>query len=264
VGSNTRKYPGSRFGSDFEAAISLIGTLREARPDIYINQTTGTWPSPFWLLHADSTWRGGHDHGFTGVGTKRQQWITYRDAMTYRNVVKRSPLYPISSLMLHGVILAPHAKGLSDDPGGDLRDEIRTAFGCGTQLQELYVSPGLMTEKNWDDLAAAARWSRERADVLRDVHWIGGDPEKLEVYGWAAWSPGKGTVVLRNPADAPGSIDLDIGKALEVPAGEPEEWILQSSYPDQRVFSLRMAPGMKIDLEPFEVLVFDARPVADP
>ena len=50
---------GSAFSSDFDAAIHLIGDLRQLKPDIYINLTTGTWPSPFWLFYADSIWRAG-------------------------------------------------------------------------------------------------------------------------------------------------------------------------------------------------------------
>jgi hypothetical protein len=49
---------------DFKAMLKLIAELRALKPDIYINQTTGSWPSPFWLLHADSIWRGGEDHDF--------------------------------------------------------------------------------------------------------------------------------------------------------------------------------------------------------
>ena len=44
---------------DVEAAYRLMETLRKDNPDIYINLTTGTWASPFFLLHGDSTWRGG-------------------------------------------------------------------------------------------------------------------------------------------------------------------------------------------------------------
>ena len=49
---------GSAFDSDFDAAIHLISDLREVKPDLYINLTTGTYPSPFWLMYADSIWRG--------------------------------------------------------------------------------------------------------------------------------------------------------------------------------------------------------------
>ena len=34
------------------------------------------------------------------------------------------------------------------------------------------------------------KWSRSNAmDVLVDTHWVGGEPFKLEVYGWASWTP---------------------------------------------------------------------------
>ena len=74
---------GSQFDSDFDAAIHLIGDLRQAKPDLYINLTTGTYPSPFWLMYADSIWRGGEDDSFAGVGPERERWITYRDGETY-------------------------------------------------------------------------------------------------------------------------------------------------------------------------------------
>ena len=211
--------PGSRFDSDFSAAIHLIGELREAKPDIFINLTTGTWPSPFWLMYADSTWRGGDDDSTAGVGSYRERWITYRDAQTYENVVQNGPLYPINSLMLHGMIYARFHKYLDKDPGNDFRNEIRSYFGTGTQLQEMYITPSLLTEANWDDLAEAAKWSRANADVLKDTHWIGGDPAWLEVYGWASWAPREGILVLRNPSDKAQTIDIKLQDAFELPPG---------------------------------------------
>jgi hypothetical protein len=82
---------------DGDAMLRLIADMRRARPDIYINQTTGTWPSPFWLLYVDSIWRDGLDWSFHGKGSYRQQWITYRDMTTYRYVVKAGPLYPLTA-----------------------------------------------------------------------------------------------------------------------------------------------------------------------
>ena len=102
TGNANEVIKGSEFDSDFDAAIHLIGELRAKKPDIYVNLTTGTYPSPFWLLYADSIWRGGDDHSFAGVGTNRQRWITYRDSQIYRRVVEDGPLFPMNSLMLHG------------------------------------------------------------------------------------------------------------------------------------------------------------------
>ncbi|HED66365.1 MAG TPA: hypothetical protein ENJ09_12525 [Planctomycetes bacterium] len=262
LGRKTGRYPGSRFPSDFAAAIQLISDIRGADPDIFINLTTGTWPSPFWLEYADSIWRGGYDHSFAGTGTPRQQWMTYRDAQTYSNVVRGGPLYPINSLMVHGVIFAPHANKLDTDPGGDLRAEIRTAFGMGTDLQELYVSPGLLSDENWDDLAQSAKWARARANVLVDVHWVGGDPGAGEVYGWAAWAPGRATLTLRNPGPKGTSFLLDPAALFELPPGAAMSWELVSPYADQRVGRLDLEAGEEfvLLLAPYEVLVFDAVP----
>ena len=99
------------------------------------------------------------------------------------------PLFPLNSLMLHGLIYARQAEHLGSDPEDDFTNEVHSYFGSGTQLQELYISHALLSKKNWDTIAEAANWSRSNAEVLRDTHWVGGDPGKLEVYGWAAWSP---------------------------------------------------------------------------
>jgi hypothetical protein len=159
---------------DGDAILRLVSDLRAAKPDIYINETVGTWPSPFWLLYVDSTWRGGADHDFCGKGSTRQQWITYRDAQTYANVVQRGPLYPLNSLMLHGIIFAKNASKLETADDKDFADEARSFFASGTQLQELYLTPKLLSKQNWDDLAGAAKWSQANSGVLADTHWIGG------------------------------------------------------------------------------------------
>ena len=87
TGNANRVFPGSAFDSDFDAAIHLIERLRKEEPKLFINLTTGTTASPFWVFYADSIWRGGEDHDFSGVGDSRQRWITYRDAQTYKNIV---------------------------------------------------------------------------------------------------------------------------------------------------------------------------------
>ena len=263
TGSPDKQYPGSKFASDFEAAIQLISDLRSAKPELFVNLTTGTWPSPFWLRYADSTWRGGDDHSFAGVGTNRQRWITYRDGDTYHGVVQKGHLYPLTSLMLHGLIYAKHAHNLSTDPGNDFRSEVRDYFGNGTQLQEMYVTHSLLSKQNWDDIAESAKWSQANSDVLVDSHWLGGDPFKLQVYGWASWSPRKGIVVLRNPSDKPQSFSLDITKAFELPTGGARHFWVHSPYKSdagQPHLLLRAGHPTVVNLKPFQVLVWDAVP----
>jgi len=254
---------GSAFDSDFSAAIHLIGELRQEKPDIYINLTTGTYPSPFWLRYADSIWRGGEDDEVAGVGPYRERWITYRDADTYQHVVKAGPLYPLNSLMLHGMIFAERHKQLKEDPSHDFRNEVRSYFGTGTQLQEMYITPSLLSQQDWDDLAEAAKWSRANASVLVDTHWVGGDPAWEEVYGWASWSPKKAILVLRNPSDKPQSIRLDPKAVFELPDGAAKLFTAKSPWKDdaaQSPITLQAGTMHTFQLAPLQVLTLELTP----
>ncbi len=251
----------AEFASDMEALLRLMSELRRVKPDVFINTTTGTWSSPYWLWHCDSTWRSGHDWNKHGTGTERQQQITYRDKETYHNVVSRAPLYPLNSLMTQGIMFANH--GLPKESVG-LTEDIRDFFASGTNCQELYITPSLMSPEHWDALAEAAKWSRDNTDVLVDTHWVGSDPAAGEVYGWAAWSERKGILSLRNPSDKPGRITIDIGKAFELPNGAAEKYSLKSPWKqdaDSEAIVLSAGKKYTFELEPFEVLVFDAVPL---
>ena len=255
--------PGSRFDSDFQAAISLMSEWRVASPGIFINLTTGTYPSPFWLQYADSIWRGGDDHDFAGVGTWRERWITYRDANTYHGVVQQGPLFPLNSLMLHGLIYARQAQNLGNDPGKDFSNEVHSYFGSGTQLQEMYISHSLLSDEDWNMLAEAAQWARRNADVLIDTHWIGGDPNKLEVYGWAAWSPQKGILTLRNPSDKPQTYTFDVAEAFELPSSGARRFRAHSPWKtDRDTEPIHLVAGekRKLTLGPFELMNLEATP----
>ena len=263
TGNVNSVFPGSEFDSDFHAAISLIDEWRTVKPDIFVNLTTGTYPSPFWLQYADSIWRGGDDTNFAGVGSWREKWITYRDADTYAGIVRKGPLFPLNSLMLHGIVYARQAEHLSDDPKHAFVHEVHDYFGCGTQLQEMYITHALLSDANWDDLAEAANWSRHNAANLVDTHWIGGDPAKLEVYGWAAWSTEKGIITLRNPSAQSKSISLDVGEAFELPPGSPRRFNAHSAWKrDQNAKSISLVAGVAhtFRLRPFEVLNLEAIP----
>jgi hypothetical protein len=166
--------------------------------------------------------------------------------------------------MLHGLIYARQAEHLDSDPGNDFTNEVHDYFGTGTQLQEMYISHALLSKNNWDVLAEAANWSRRNAGTLRDTHWIGGDPGKLEVYGWAAWSMTKGILTLRNPGDQRQSIAVDIGRAFELPPGAPRSFVASSPWKQDRgtaSVSLKAGEEHVFTLEPFEVLTLETRPL---
>jgi hypothetical protein len=181
-------------------------------------------------------------------------------------------LYPLNSLMIHGVFVNEMPfEGDPYDPKNprasvvakDVIDEIHTFFGTGTGCQEMYINPKLMTAELWDALAEAANWSRKNSDVLVDTHWIGGDPAKGEIYGFASWSKRQGIFTLRNPDDKPARIALDVGHAFELPANAPTKYTLRSPWKrDAARPAIDVVAGKPhgFTLAPFEVLVFEAVP----
>src|SRR2546428_13345574 len=101
TGNVAHAIPGSAFDSDFDAMIALIGELRAAGPDLFVNLTTGTYPSPFFLRYADSIWRGGGDHDLAGVRSGPPRRVTDPDAPTHPGGVQKGPLFPPHTLLLH-------------------------------------------------------------------------------------------------------------------------------------------------------------------
>ncbi|CNK40341.1 Uncharacterised protein [Yersinia frederiksenii] len=264
MGNANSHIKGSQFASDFDASIELIKNMREANKDLFINLTTGTNASPSWLFYADSIWRQGDDINVFGKGSPAQQWMTYRDAETYRSIVRKGPLFPINSLMYHGIVSAENAYfGLEKiQTDHDFADQVWSYFATGTQLQELYITPSMLNSNKWDTLADAAKWSRENSDVLVDTHWIGGDPTALAVYGWASWSKDKAIFGLRNPSDKAQSYYLDLTKDFEIPSGEATRFTLKTVYGTNASLAKDYSKPVIITLKPLETLVIEATPVA--
>jgi hypothetical protein len=126
----------------------------------------------------------------------------------------------------------------------------------------MYITPSLLTQKNWDDLAEAAKWSRANADTLKDTHWVGGDPAWLQVYGWASWSPHKGILTLRNPSDKPQSISLKLADVLQLPAGAAQSYIVKSPWREdatRAALRLNAEQPHTFELAPFEVLTLEMK-----
>jgi len=160
-------------------------------------------------------------------------------------------------------VFAQKAAHLDTDPGNDFANEVRSYFGSGTQLQEMYITPSLLTEANWDVLAETAKWSRGNAATLADTHWVGGDPRWLEVYGWAAWSPLKAILTLRNPSAQSQEITLDVAQTFELPAGAARRFSAHSPWAAdaaQPAVVLEAGKPHIFQLAPFQVLTLDAVP----
>lgn len=217
---------GTRGEENAEAIISIERAVRQKRPDIFLNTTVGTWASPFWFHFTDAVWRQEGDYGEAGdQGTDRERWITYRDRLVYQNFIQRSPVCPINTLMTHGFILSRWGSVSKNMDYDGIVREMRCAFACGSGMVELYNDYELMNQINkgalWKDLAECIDWQEANADVLPDIHWVGGHPwdgKKANVYGWAAWNAKKAVLTLRNPAAYEQTITLTLREALDIPA----------------------------------------------
>lgn len=237
-----------RYAADLRAVGNLCAEMRAAKQDVFINCTVGTWASPFWLMWCDSVWKGDGDCDWLGsVGTARQKWVTYRDNVIYDRFVTKSPLFPLNSMMMHGIIVCKSSpwNTMTDYKGtgnyeyagekyatptacADFAAEVWMGVALGTGLQEYYITPSLMSETWWDILADGVKWLKQNETVLTDAHWIGGDPgdghdlqkrgnEPKDIYGYASLGEQKGIVMLRNPSNKPQTITASIDTWLEMP-----------------------------------------------
>lgn len=216
--------PTDRHGraANLEAQIELLQLERRLRPEIALNLTSGIWPSPWWLMHADFLWMGGSDYALDRSlpheGT-RQAETTFRDGTLYRVLRIDRAQVPPAALMTHGLIRGRHEASNPGETAREWSDHVVWFLGRGTLLQELYLSPDLMPEDFWPILGHALRWARANAAVLAHTRMIGGDPTRGAVYGYVHWSGDKGIYCLRNPGPREESFPLKvIGRPTSLPA----------------------------------------------
>lgn len=248
---------GARGDENAEAIINIEREVRKIKPDIFLNTTVGTWASPFWFQFTDAVWRQVADYNVIGnQGSDRERWITYRDHLVYQNFVQNSPLCPINTLMTHGFILSKWGAVSKDMDYESIVRELRCAFACGSGMVELYNDYELMNKINkgalWKDLAECIDWQEANADVLPDIHWVGGHPwdgKKANIYGWAAWNGKKAVFTLRNPAAYEQTIKLTLRKALDIPAYVKTTITLNDGFSQGVLGGLKVNEPIDIDKE---------------
>jgi hypothetical protein len=109
-------------------------------------------------------------------------------------------------------------------------------------------------------LAQSAKWSRTNAEVLKDSHWIGGDPAQLQVYGWASWSPAKAILTLRNPSDHPQQFTAKVADLLELPTSSAKQFTARSTSGTEARMTISTAAPHTFHMRPFEILTLELSP----
>lgn len=243
----------------------MMASVREVNPDIFINITVGSWLSPWWLLYADCIWMQGEDYAYAEdvpSMNPRDKAITYRDAVLWGNFQKQKLLFPVSSLMTHGII-----KGRLNFLGGkneslaSFTNEVMMYFGRGVMMWELYVSPDLLSDAEWQAIASSVKWVKANQNILSKTKMILGEPLKREPYGYVHLGSEKGIVLLRNP-----SIE---NKTVQVPLSadfgqmNPEtDYYVKIVYPYNYILpaSVRADGSFTLDLDGYEVVVAELIP----
>ncbi len=92
---------------------------------------------------------------------------------------------------------------------------------------------------------------------------MGGDPEKLEPYGWACWSERKAILTMRNPAATRQSFPVDVAQAFQLPDAAAASYEGRSPWRKDATWPPVVLEAGKrhiFTLEPFEVLNLECSP----
>jgi hypothetical protein len=249
--------------ANMAAVLDILKTLHEKSPEAVLCVTVGAWQSPWWLQYVDFMWMGGADYGYreeVPSFSKRDAALTYRDAMMYETLRTHRYQVPIPSLMTHGLIKGSYLMlGGANEPPGKWRDEVVMYTGRGSALKELYVSPSILTDAEWDSVAATFHWAETNQRTLfSGGQMILGDPGRGEVYGYAHFSPEKGIVTLRNPYVETRQVKIKLDGSIGM-RDDAQEYLVRVSYPTQ-VFlekTFRYGDTVQIGMEGYATKVLE-------
>ncbi len=244
--------------------IDMMKSVRNINPDIFINITVGSWLSPWWLQYADCIWMQGEDYAYAEEVPSlfpRDKSITYRDAVLWDDLQNQQLLFPMSSLMTHGII-----KGRLNLLGGknesllSFANEVTMYFGRGVMMWELYISPDMLNDNEWDVLASSVKWAKANVDVLKKTKMILGNPLKRQVYGYAHLTPHKGIIILRNPDVYPKSVEIALADSLGELAKDAE-YFVQTVYPFNFIDKRKVKRNdiLKVKLDSYEIKVLELK-----
>ena len=250
-----------------EAVADLCRTARAEGRDMFLNITSGTWLSPWWVKYADTIWMQGQDYGFADVPSisRRDQSTTYRDSVLFDDLRKHDFWFPVSSLMTHGVIKA-RVSPFTDpkEPQDKFVDEVVLYAARGIAMWELYISPDLLSDAEWDTEAAAIRWLKANFEILKTVEMIGGDPRRHEPYGYVHYRGRRGIVALRNPVIEPQTLRIEFAPAAGLEPGAAN-LVLEKIYPSGWIAPRLFKSGeySDIPLQGFETAVYEVYPLSE-
>ncbi|MCL6525082.1 MAG: alpha-galactosidase [Thermoflavifilum sp.] len=245
--------------------IQLADTVRKINPEMYINITSGTWMSPWWLLCANQIWMQGADYGYATLPsfTDRDAAMTYKDMVLYDDFQRHDVWFPMSHVMTHGIIKAKLASvGATDDPLPTFANDVMLYFGRGVTMYEWYISPDMLQPDEWRILSQGLQWAKAHAHLLRLTYMIGGDPARGEAYGYVHFAGDSGIIVVRNPQMQPQTIRVKLDPAHGLQP-EAKSLVVEQTYPRYWISGDLYSAGatLTLDLQGFETAIYAIYPL---
>lgn len=244
-----------------DAYLELLAAVRQARPDSFINLTTGTWASPWWLQFADSVWDQVYDGWSPGIAPTPElsySQITDRDAVS-RKRAQENPWFPAEAFENLGIWTQNFRY---------IDEQIMTILGRGGRLISFYYDPRQGGERDWQFLGSAMNWARRHEDTLCHTKMILGDPRQLEPYGYAHYLRDEGILVLRNSFISPQMVKLKLDDSIgwirtEAEKQHPRPFVAQIVYPYHQTFSrlLHYGDELSVELNAYEMLFIQLKPL---
>ncbi len=248
-----------------ESMIAKCKAVRAVNPNEFLNITSGTWMSPWWMQYANQIWMQGADYGFADVPSvnERDGAVTYKDFVLYDDFHNQDTWFPVGNLMTHGIIKGSlESVGGADDPLNKFTDDAAFYFGRGVTMYELYISPDILNKGEWNALSKSLAWAKDRFNILNKTYMVGGDPTKGNAYGYAHYKSDSGIIAIRNPQMDAQKITVKLDPALGMNA-DANSLVLERIYPTSWVSPDLYAAGATITLplQGYEAAIYEVYPL---
>jgi hypothetical protein len=245
----------------------MCSTAREHNPSMFLNISSGTWMSPWWVKYANTIWMQGADYGFADVPSisMRDGAITYRDFVLYEDWKLKGLWFPIANLMTHGIIKGKsESVGSYAEPLDKFTDDVLLYFARGVAMYELYISPDILSEGEWTSISRSMAWARKNFDLLMHTELVGGNPLTGEAYAYVHFSGKRGIIAARNPVIESSNITIALDAALGMDL-KASSLVLQRLYPTRWTSPKLYKTGdlVSLPLDGFELGVYEVFPVSE-
>ncbi len=249
-----------------DATKQMCEAARQANPDVYLNITSGTWLSPWWLKMADQIWMDGQDFAYADVPSvsPRDAAITYRDMVLWEDFQIKDLWFPVSSLMTHGIIKGNLQKlGGESEPLDKFTDNALLYCARGVSMYELYISPDILNDDEWFAISQSLKWARNRFDILMNTEMRGGNPQYGKTYAYVHFKDDEGIIAARNPIIENQSIRIKLDPEAGI-STNAKNLVVEQVYPIHQILPDFYAAGaeLEIDLNGFETAVFEIYPLS--